>query len=312
MVTNPKVSLMNVLMAKPSMYSKSLVLNILGMQIYRILFFYLYRVLRPTKKISSKYKGYLEKLETDGIAIIPNFFTDEDYKKLFDEYSRLEPEFEQSLSSIQLPHVYRIKISDNRVSEFFRKSFLENAVIREMPTAYFNRKYNLPVEAFLTKIYCRNQEEIDSPKNGGTNNVHFDAPTRVFKIFYYFTDTDENNAALRYYKGSRKRNTLKRLWYEYRLSIRYALNKRNFNHGGEYKDGEPWVKVQKEDVEKLGYKEESMNVKGNTLVLANVGAFHRRGECRTTTPRRTVEINFRSIDTIRNEIYPLEKILLNK
>ena len=200
-------------------------------------------------------------------------------------------------------------IRDSRVSDYFRKHFLGNPVVESVGRSYLNREYNLPVQASLTKIYC-SQEELDLPKNGGTNNIHFDVPARVYKAFYYFSDTNEDNSAFYFCVGTHKRNTLKRLFFEYRLSVRYALNKWNTDHGGEYKSGEPWVKISEQEMKENDLHETVMAVKANTLLLADVGGFHKRGEFRKPGIRETVEINYRDVETPRNALYPIEKKLL--
>ncbi len=302
----------SVVNAKPTTYSHSLVLNVLGMHMYRTLFFYLWRVVRIPKKVKAQYAKEFAALERDGMVVMPNFFSEEDYKKIKDEYFALLPKFRPNESPIPLPHVDAIGILDPNVSDFFRDSFAENEVIRELTTAYLNRKFHLPMHAGLKKMYCKNEEEIKSPKNGGTNNLHYDIPARLMKGFFYITDTSRPNAALKYCVGTHKRNSLKRLWLEYKLSVRFARNKSNPNNNGEYRDGEPWVVITEEEKRDNNIVEKDFEVKGNTLVLMDAGAFHRRGEFLSTTPRETVEINYRSIDTLKNTFYPLEKLLRGK
>ena len=299
-----KKTISRLLNAKPTMYSGSVVLNVLGAQIYRIGFLFLRRVVRMPKPIPLQYAHYLKELEERGIVAIPNFFSDEDYAQIREEYSRLSPQFKRDESEIPLPHVCTMNIRDKRVSPWFRELFAKNQLIRAIPVAFLNRKFNLPLEARLTRIFC-SQDELDLPKNGGTNNIHFDAPTRVLKAFYYLGDTDENNAALYYCVGSQKRNSLTRLLFEYKLSVRYALNRGNPDHGGEYLSNEPWVKITDEEMRKYGLAEKVMAVKGNTMVFADVGGFHRRGAFLKPGVRETVEINYRGVETLRNEFDPL-------
>jgi hypothetical protein len=298
--------------AKPTTYSHSLILNVLGMHIYRTFFFYLWRLARIPYRVPTEYRDMLRTLKRDGILVIPDFFPADLYEKIKAEYLALEPKFAPNPSPIPLPHTDGINLHDSQVSPFFRNSFTENAAIRELTRGYLNRKFHLPMHAALKKMYCLNEEEIKSPKNGGTNNLHFDIPARLMKGFFYVTDTNIPNAALKYCVGTNKRNSFKRLLYEYQLSVRYALNKGNPSHNGEYKDGEPWVKLTPEEQVRHHIIEKDFEVKGNTLVLMDAGAFHRRGEFLSTIPRRTVEINFRSIDTLRNTLFPLEKLFLKK
>lgn len=297
-----------VFQAKPTMYSSSVVLNVLGYHFLRVLFFYLRRTLRFPKGVSPQYQEYFTTLKRQGVAAVPNFFTPEEYQVVKAEYDRLSPSFRSDPSEIALPHVNRLTIFDPSVSPRVRDLFANNPLVKQMPVAYLNRKNNLPLQASMTRIYC-SQEELDLPKNGGTNNVHFDVPMRALKAFYYVSDTTEQNAALYYCLGSNRRGSLRRLLFEYKLSIRYAMNKWNPATAGEYLSNEPWVKITKEEMERHNLKETSMEVKGNTMVFVDIGGFHRRGEFKVPGVRETVEINYRGMETLRNDFYPLEQKL---
>ena len=278
------------------------------MQWYRTFFFYLRRIVRISKTIPAQYKGYLDALERDGIVVIPNFFSDQDYIQLQKEYSDLKPHLKRDYSEIPIPRVDSLSIYDEKVSPFFRELFLNNPIFKYLPPAFLNRRYNLLLNARITRIYC-NQNEINMPANGGTNNLHFDAPLKVLKAFYYVSDTNEKNAAFHYCLGSQKRNSLKRLLFEYKLSVRYALNRYNPDTQGEYLADEPWVRITPEEILKHNLRELMMSVKGNTMIFVNTGGFHRRGRFLEPRERQTVEINFRAIESPLNAIYSFKKIL---
>jgi hypothetical protein len=301
-----------IVQAKPSMYSDSLVLNILGIHFLRIFFFYLRRVLRTPKRIPLQYQSILHELEANGAVAVPNFLSPQDYAHVRAEYDRLTPEFKIDASEIMLPHVNRMNFKDPRISNRTKKLFNENPMIDAIALGFLNRKYNLPLDAAtsFTRIHVT-QDELDRPQNGGTNNLHFDTPTRLLKCFYYPSNTTADNAAFYYCLGSNRRNSLKRLIFEYRLSVRYALNRWNPNTKGEYLAGEPWVKITEEEMRKHHLEESVMEVKGNTMLFADISGFHRRGEFRKPGVRETIEINYRSIEALRNGFLPLEKNLKN-
>jgi hypothetical protein len=300
--------ILKIFQAKPSMYSSSVVLNVLGMQVFRIFFFYCRRVLRMPKGVPNEYRSYLHSLEQSGVAAVPNFLSPSDYEHVKREYDALSPQFKNDPSEIALPHVERMALNDKRVSPKTKELFFNSPMIKAMALGYLNRQFNLPLQIAYTRIHC-SQEELNLPQNGGTNNVHFDGPLRIFKCFYYLSDTNENNAAFYYCLGSNRRFSSKRLWLEYKLSIRYALNKWNPDTEGEYRSNEPWVKITREEMKKYGLEETVTAVKGNTMVFADVGGFHRRGEFRIPGVRETVEINYRGVETLRNSFYPVEQRL---
>lgn len=302
---------MKILDTKPPTYSSSIVLNLLGFQLFRIFFYSLLRIVGGPKKISSNYNAYLDELINNGVAVIPDFLPETSYQELRSEYNQLEKKFSRTDKNLALPHVDVINFFDDNVSNSFRNFFFASDVVKQIPQVYLGRSINLPIEARLANIYLERIEEMSMPHNGGTNNLHADTPMRSLKIFYYVTDTDEHNAALKYCKGS-NRMSLTRLWIEYKLSVRYAFNKWRNHPRGQYPVGRPWVELTDAEIQSLKLQPESLCVKGNTLVFVDVGGFHMRGEFKSLTSRKTIEINYRPIDTLRNYIYPLEKRLLKK
>ncbi len=295
-----------ILKLKPSMYSSSVVLNMLGMHWYRTLFFYLRRVVRIPKTIPAQYAGYLETLERDGIVAVPHFFPEEDFMRIRQEYQRLTPQFRRDDAEVPIPHVERMNMHDWRVASDVRDLFLKNPMIPAMATAFLNRAYHPPLDARFTRIHCSG-EELALPRNGGTNNLHFDAPLRVLKAFYFISDANERNGTFTYCLGSQKRNSLKRLAFEYALSVRYALNRGNTAHGGEYSNDEPWVKITEAEMAQHGLKEMPVVVKANTMLFANTGGFHCRGAFQAPGVRESVEINYRDIESPRNFLHFLKK-----
>lgn len=296
-----KAFLKRILDAKPTMYSRSVLLNVLGWHFVRILFFDLRRRLRPRIRIDARFKNYLNELEKEGVVVIPDFFPPEEYELIRSEYKANEPHLRltEHDTEILLPHVERLSLHDRRVDSRVRDLFIKNPLINAISASFLNRPFRLPIEAYFVKISV-NEDELSLPKNGGTNNLHFDAPLRVFKVFYYINDTTVDQGPFTYCKGSAKRASLKRLLFEYRLSVRFALNRFNPENAGEYLNDEPWVKITPEEMREQGLLETKTAAKGNTLVLANTGGFHRRGEFTKAGARETVEINFRAVESLRN------------
>lgn len=295
--------LLKVLNHKPLTYSRSLLFNLLGGHALRTCFYNLKRVIRLPQKKNPRYRKIIEQLKQEGVVKIENFYSPTDYQFILQNYQSLEHDF--VFTKNQNPEVHVMKIYDQRVPSKMRELLLDNKLMNEVLRCYMNRKMNLPTPANLVKLKCEG-ENLLKAKNGGTNNLHIDLPARVFKAIYYVTDTDENNGAFVYAKGSHRRN-LKTYLIGYFLSIRYCLNKNNQQHDGEYQDGTPWVKIKDKEKSFLGIKEESITGKGNTLILFDASGWHRRGNFTSGESRRTVEYNFRSIESLRNFFYPFER-----
>lgn len=292
--------------SKPPPYLPSLIANLFGAQLVMIGVFSFLHFIKGKRSISKEYKEYLNALEEDGVAIIPNFLPTDIYLEIQNEYESLLPKFEPSIpyanSSLSLPHVERIDLDKSLVSDTVRNQLLDNPLIISIARAFLRRKNFFDVRAYMTRVYLDSQKEVDMPQNGGTNNIHMDAPLRVLKFFYFINNGNEKNGTLYYAKRSHKRNTLRRLWFEYLLSVQYAYNKRKTHPEGEYDAGEPWVAISEQDLRKLNLSIKPLCVKGNTLVIANVGGFHRRGNFTEPGERRTIEISFRGTDILKNYI----------
>lgn len=290
-----------VLDAKPPTYSKSLVLNVLGMQFFITAFYAFLYALKGTRQPEPQFRDVFNALERDGFAVVSDFLSVDDHARVMVEYEKLQPEFQQfdTYTKVALPHVERLDITDPRVSSSFRSLFSEHPLIVSIAQAFLRRKKLLDVKTYLTRISIRNEAELALPQDGGTTNIHIDAPLRVLKFFYFLEPVSESNGTLQYAPGSNRR-TLKILWLEYLHSIRYALNKRHPHPTGQYDVGRPWVEVTDTEVKKYGLEQKPVIVPGNTLVILNPGGYHRRGVMTKPGDRKAVEIGFRNADTLRN------------
>jgi hypothetical protein len=302
-----KALAVSILQKRPSMYSSSLAANVLGMQFIRRFAFWLHRVARWPQRTPPEYRAILRGLKRDGYYLVPDFLSPEAHERVEAEYRRLAPEFVEDHSAVRLPRVTGMSLHDRRMDREVANLLLEHPLFPTVARAFLNRVYHFPLQAFFTRISC-DQDELTLPKNGGTNNLHFDAPTRVLKFFYLVTDTTEAHGPLTYCTGSNRRS-LKHYLLEYKLSVRYAKNRGNVMHSGEYRDGDPWVKISPEEMTAAGLSETPIVGRANTLIIADVGGFHRRGVFRTAGERNTIEINYRGIECLRNDLYPLEERL---
>ena len=195
------------LLAKPRTYGGSLVLNLLGWQVVRIFGFWLWRTLRIPKRVDARYAQEFSELKSRGAVFVPNFFSPSDYAYIKSEFERLKPAFEPDGTEIGIPHVDRMSIYDPRVSDKFRSLILNAPMVREIGSAYLNRDYHFPLHVYLTNVHL-GDNEVGLPQNGGTNNLHMDVPTRVYKAFFYVDDVNESNGAMRYAFGTHTHHAL--------------------------------------------------------------------------------------------------------
>lgn len=289
----------------PPLYSGGVIANTLGLHVFRTLYLNLWR-LRP-KKVRKEIREYVKTLDRDGILVIPDFFPKEQFEEIrkeFDEtYSGWSPfelkkeDFTKRQNDFQKYFETIAEKITSPKTPAFTKYFVNNDLIQEITSAVVHRKNRLTPHHHFWYLQRRN---LDNDKAGFLHSAaypHADVPYPTIKVFLYLNDVDESNAAYIYAKGSHKL-TLKRLLFEYKLSVRYARTKNDI--------------VTDEDVAKLGYHPESICGKANTLFISNNMGYHNRGDFKTLQPRQTAQLDFRHLETWRNTLTRNDTHLVSK
>ncbi len=277
----------------PPLYSGGVVANVLGLHVFRTIFLNIWRM-KP-KKHKGEYQKYLEILDKDGILVLPDFFPKEQFdaiKKEYDEaYSGWSPfEYDpNALSKRQkdFPEYFETiaeKIIPAKTPAFMNY-MVQNEFITKLSEAVTHRTTNLPPHQHFWYLQKRTLEKENVGSLHTAGFPHADVPYPTVKVFLYLNDVDENNAAYIFAKGSHKL-TLKRLMFEYKLSVSYAKTRNDIAH--------------EEDVQDLGYKCESICGKANTLFISNNMGYHNRGDFSNLEPRMTAQLDFRQLETWRN------------
>lgn len=289
----------------PSLYSGGVLANTLGLHIFRTLFLNIWRM-KP-KKVRKEIQQYVDVLDKDGILVIPDFFPKDQFdaiKREFDEtYAGWSPfefnEEEMSKRQKDFPeyfHTIAEKITTPKTPAF-TNYFLNNELINEITSAVVHRKNRLtPYHHF----WFLQRRTMDNDKVSSTHSAsfpHADVPYPTIKVFMYLNDVDESNAAYIYAKGSHKM-TLKRLLFDYKLSVRYAKTKNDI--------------VTDEDIAKIGYYPEPICGKANTLFISNNMGYHNRGDFKSLQPRLTAQLDYRHLETWRNKLYRNDTDIVSK
>jgi hypothetical protein len=152
---------------------------------------------------------------------------------------------------------------------------------------------HVPEVSGLTVEVSYMHKSADAPppsRLAGTNYIHADVHYPSTKAWLLLDDVDAHNGAFVYAKGS-QRLTLARLAYEYDASVRVAKSKRD----GTLRTSIPYGFVRKpteRQLERMGIRETVMGGRPNTLVVASVMGFHRRGEFDEGRWRKQLQITF--------------------
>lgn len=244
---------------------------------------------------AAAHRQTLHKLRRDGYVVLPNFLPDA-------EFSLLQQEIRQKIAAIdnQTP----VKFFNEQ--GFGKKHFFEGGFDRFDGTT-LNRFYDIqPQDTALStlahskrllSLLCCLAGVAAKPQQlslykvvhgAGQDNPdiqkdwHRDTFQPALKMWYFTEDVTPEHGPFAYIPGSH-RLTKARLAWEYRQSVAAATNKA----GGSFR-------IDEQEVCQL-YKQEPklMTVPANSLVLADIRGFHRRGDGKENVERISLYANFR-------------------
>jgi len=116
--------------------------------------------------------------------------------------------------------------------------------------------------------------------------LHRDTFHSAVKLWYFFKDVEPEHGPLDYVVGSHKMND-KRLKWEHQKSVRASSGRPGVTQGGAFR-------ATPADLRYMGLPQPtSFPVKANTLVIADIRGFHRRGHAETHSERLGIYANFR-------------------
>lgn len=276
----------------------SIIENRLGLQIGRTIGKRLAWCLRKSY-ISSEIQEYVDVMNRDGILVIPNFLSADQFLQVQNEFDRAEPRFAfqrfRGGSAGQL-EVTRFHVSDdNKDSPYTKRYLQDNPLILSITAAVIRRRIKSKSVLMLNVYRKRTDSVID---NDLENILHADLHTPTLKAFYYVNDIDSGNGAFVYAKGSHKLS-MSRLGHEYDMSVRSAKLKKGDHLPAdllEYRGPLKRNKISESYRSKMKIVETQICGKPNTLVIANNMGFHRRGEFTSERPRKTILLNFRHLE----------------
>jgi hypothetical protein len=229
--------------------------------------------------------------ERDGVAVVENFLPADVFEQIREE-CRKAHEAGQFKSEV---------VEDNSIVE-------ESLVLKkskQLPTTYetlAHHEWLLRVVSAITRLPAPDEIELeisymtktpDAPQPKrlvGTNYLHADTHYPSAKAWLFLEDIDEENGAFVYAKGTQKMTPAK-LVYEYSAAVRVAKAER---------DGTMGVTVPPTIVRApTGWQRKAMKIeevacggKANTLLLGNVGGFHKRGEFLEGRDRKQIMMKF--------------------
>lgn len=287
----------------PPYFSGSVTANRLGLQVLRVLGKHaIWRV--RSRPVPSAIREYVDVLLRDGVVVIPNFLSPDQYAEVLEDFHRIEPE----LSFRPVPHYAHMKQLEHGRLHNASHGVNADARLKAMRRYLAENQRLISIVSAVAHVRTKTigNATVDvyklvdntAPDNDVETVMHADLHSPTLKAFYYLNDVDETNGAFVYAKGS-ARITLARLRHEYDISVRQARLKRGDTdfppealavRGPNKRNA-----VLPHHARAMGLTETAIAGKANTLVIANNVGFHRRGDFSSSVPRRTVMINFRHL-----------------
>jgi hypothetical protein len=283
--------------------------NRLGLQVVRVLAKHAAWRLTP-RRVSADVRPYVEQLDRDGIAVIPNFLPPEQFAEVKQDFERsLGPAYQKRYERKLIDGLVLDRANLSRAPSDFpaiKRYVEENPTIYGMVSGVLRcrTKYTTPV---WTEIFhC---PDPSAPNVDTQNVLHADVHYPTVKLWLYIDDVDESNAAYFYARGSH-RMTLARLLHEYDMSVRETLMDKG-RSGAIPADLIDRGRNRVKDVHRsrMGIRETQYCAKANTLVMSNNCGFHKRGVFSTTHRRAALLMSFRHVDSWQYKIYPVFGLL---
>ncbi len=248
---------------------------------------------RRRRAADPEFRAYVEAFDRDGALTIENFLPADVFEQVraeaeaaYEDGAPFKSEVVEDNSVIE--EILKI----NKARDRFPATW-EHVAENERLVTLMATLARRPELLRLTVAVSYMHKDADAPEPirlVGSNYIHADVHYPSVKAWLLLDDVDEHNGAFVYAKGS-QRLTLARLAYEYDASVRVAKSKQE----GTLRTSIPYGFVRMptdRQLRRMGIRETALGGAPNTLVVASVMGFHRRGEFDEGRWRKQLAITF--------------------
>ena len=144
----------------------------------------------------------VENLKTDGVAVIPNFFTADECTQMIDAFEALDEKYAKYYNNDK--RIYGIE----KLSAVFKNKFHDNEMFKKIGEAYIGDKLILQT-TMAAKIV-----PDDTAVFGSGGAWHRDSFSRQFKAIAYLDDVNINNGPFMYIKGSHTMENINKVLFQ--------------------------------------------------------------------------------------------------
>ncbi|MEX0297525.1 MAG: phytanoyl-CoA dioxygenase family protein, partial [Kordiimonas sp.] len=291
------VSIFEVLSRKKSFDNKWIgnqFLNKTGLHLFRIALADTFLKLRRLQSFGTHehYKDF----KRDGIVAIPNFLPDDQFIRLQNEartsfhMAAAENPIDTSNTNFGFGQKQQIKGGYDRLDGGTTNRFLKiseqnhpecTAFIQDPRlVSLYNKAAGAkthPEKFWLYQITHGDEECAPDIQKA----LHRDTFHSAIKLWYFVEDVLPEHGPLEYIPGSHKMDERRKRW-EYIKSTRISSGKKSRYKGGAFRASDADLRYMRLESPK------AFPVKANTLVLADIRGFHRRGQASTSSDRYSI------------------------
>ena len=258
--------------------------NKIGIPILRTIFSNLGIILRRLKNCRP-ITVYEKDLIKNGIVVIPNFLPDDEFQNLKKEFSRVitDNDVEKSnRGSTKFSYKYLKQEEYNNYETI--KNFSKNKQLIRLICVAEGMKLFKELKTLIFEKTDFGEPLADTDPN---KLFHSDVHFHSHKVLYYIDDVTNDNGPFEYCKGSHK-NNIERLWFEFKRGQLKDAHKNSWRIDDHHEN-----KFFDNYYKKLMTNKYQVTGKANTLIIANVHGFHRRGDASNGPTRSLIRIPFR-------------------
>ena len=260
--------------------------NKLGIPVLRTILANLIIKIRRLKNCRPK-NDYENKLIEDGIVVIPNFLPEEEFQQLKKEFDTmiLDSAKDSIITKNGSSEINTYLINKEKYDNFPAiKNFAENKQLIRLIAVGEGKHVFKEIESLRLE-----RSIFGDPEKDTDLNIEFHAAVHFHshKVLFYMDNVTENEGPFNYCLKSHK-NNFDRLWFELKRGQLNDAHKKNWrieNHLDK--------KFFKNYFQKLMNKRYKVTNKPNTLIIANVHGFHKRGEALKGTKRSIIRVPYR-------------------
>ncbi|BAK72694.1 phytanoyl-CoA dioxygenase family protein [Arcobacter sp. L] len=158
--------------------------------------------LKPKNNFEGKEKEYLEVLFSDGVVVIPNFFTEEQCNQMIDSFENIDEKYAKFYENDK--RIFGIE----KLSEIHKKLFYDEELFKKIGESYLGDELILQTTMAAKIVPQKNQ------KYGSGGEWHRDSFSRQFKAIAYLDNVNMDNGPFMYIKGSHTLKNIKKILFE--------------------------------------------------------------------------------------------------